>query len=716
MNITDNFLLNEILLRRKNKLILSKESNQVSDNNIQYISTVMKNLEDLGYTLSKEIVDILYTYTISEIQGFYLNLIPIIKRLIGANVVYNPMYPNFPASVMNKEESELYFNAIIHYWSNGVLYPNEQKDGRLPLFDVNKVKIINLGTMNDIQEIVNNLCNSKTSLSQIDKDDIQQIYMNNKFIIPSNIVLKETVAFVSKIYIENHLSNIEQCYKMVSPLINTATDVLRLITVMSEGDISLASNTKYKSFKRKERYLLLKLLDECCNLEEDMYRYKNRWIRIGERLHPNEYSNVFYNVEKSFNNIRNNSKSITTFNSKVEKFIKDNQFEDLSELLKTRPGEFARRLDLLLRKSNNKEVIINNFKSVAQFVATPILWQVKNHFEYRNNLKYRVFFPKGNTAKSYFIENDLVPLDDKYCNMIILICKNALVNNYQKKDFMGNVYISEQLKNYTIPFSQRSASNTLKTITRGSRLPIEYNTNILRAFIWWTNLSNGQIVDVDLSAALFDENWSYVSHISYTNLKDTKLNACHSGDIINGGDVKGQGVAEFIDIDVNKCITNNVRYVVYQVFNFSKINFNLMDNCMFGWMNRKDSKCGEIFEPKTVKQKMNLTSKSVYCVPVIFDLVNQEFIWCDINMTVNTTCNLESTLTNTLATCYNMINVKKPNLYELFKINTFARGIEVDNKEDADIIFDIENNIDISDDSKQIITPFDLDVIVGQYL
>ena len=70
----------------------------------------------------------------------------------------------------------------------------------------------------------------------------------------------------------------------------TATDVLRLITAMSDGDVSLAENTKFRSLKRRERRVLMALLESCGNIEEDMLRYKGRWIRIGERLHPADFS------------------------------------------------------------------------------------------------------------------------------------------------------------------------------------------------------------------------------------------------------------------------------------------------------------------------------------------------------------------------------------------------------------------------------------------
>lgn len=704
--------MNEILLRRKNKVIVERGS-ETNPNN-QYIITIMKNIEALGYTFSKELFGVLQTLSKEELQKFYLELIPMLKKLVGADVVYKPMYPNFPESVMEADYIELFINAIIHYWSGGMLYPNEEKNERLPLFDETKVKVIDLGYKEDLQNIFNNLCQSKTSISQTDKEDIERIFKNMQVKFPDEVPLKENVALIGKLYLENYSL---ATAKDIQKYFKTATDVLRLITAMSDGDISLAANTKFRSFRRKERRMLLELLQGCGSIEEDMLRYKNRWIRIGERLHPSEYSEEqFGKVITAFNKLRNRIK-IETFAGKVTKAIETEDYKSALILLKKRPGELARKLDQLLRKANDKNSVINTFKDVANEVSTPVLLQVKEHFVHRNEkMESRVFFPKGNLARCHCIENTLSDIDEKYCNAVVKICENALIENYKGKDFLGNVYLSDEFKRYIVPFSQRSASKSLKTIVRGSKIPIDNNTKAMRAFIWWTNMdeseSDDERVDVDLSAAIFDENWNYMEHISYTNLLSDRYNACHSGDITNGGSVNGDGVSEFLDIDIESVVKYGARYVVYQVYSYTKQKYSDMPHAMFGWMSREDVKSGEIYEPKTVKQRMDLTSQSIVCIPVIFDCVNREVIWCDMNLSLKG-CrsnyggnNVESNLSGVAATCYSMVNMSKPNLYDLIDLHIKARGLRVENKEDADVIFDVDSGI----------TPFDIEVFMGEYL
>lgn len=712
--------MNELLLRRKSKVIVTKGN--VVEPDERYVVTILKNVEALGYTFSQELYETLLTLEKEDLNKFYLEVVPVLKNLVGADVEYNPMYPNFPESVMERDEVELYINAIIHYWSMGTLLPYEEKKERLPLFDVTKVKVIDLGSEEDVKEIFFNICQSKTSVSKTDREDLEKIFKNMDVEFPDEIPLKENVAFIGKLYLE--CSPFAKA-KDIQKYFKTATDVLRLITAISNGDMSLAENTQYKKFTRKERRIFMELLQGCGKIEEDMLRYKNRWIRIGEIIHPASYNEKkFKKVITAFGKLRNNEK-IETFAGNVSKAFDEKDYEKALELLVTRPGELARKLDLLLRSSENYLLVVNAFKNVAVNVSTPVLLQVREHFAQRcEDIKSRIFFPKGTVAKSYCVANKLPEIEKKYCDAIVRFCENALVYRYMEKDFLGNVYVSEELKRFTVPFSQRSASKAMKTISRGSRIPFADNTNAVRAFIWWTNMdetsfskhswdSDGDgIVDIDLSAAVFNEGWQYMDHISYTRLGSSKYNAYLSGDIVNGGPVSGNGASEFLDIDIDAVVNNGGRYVVFQVYSFNEQNFADIPRVMFGWMGREDVNSGEIYEPTTVEQRMDLAAKSTIAVPVIFDCVNREFIWCDMNVSIDrektryTGNNVETNLVGISAVGYNLTNVKKPNLYDLVQLHIRARGLEVANKEDADVVFDLEDGI----------TPYDLDVFMGQYL
>lgn len=700
---------NEILLRRKHLVCaVPKNSEYVQNSNEKaLVVSALKNVQSLGFTFSQALIETLFHFSKSEFKAFYVELIPELKKLVGADVKYTPMYPNFPEQVAEADEVELFINAIIHYWSFGTLMPEYEVNERMPLIDDNKMAILSIGNHADLMEIFANLVSSKTSLSIQDKEDVTTIIKecaDYGDYLPDEIPLKENVALVGKLIIEEAPV---KSSKYIEKYFKTATDVLRLVTAMSNGDISLAAKTKYRNMKRRERRMIMDLLASCGNITEDLFRYHYEWIRIAEIIHPGEYQAPKYQtVLAAFNTLRNEHKPLM-FGGKVQEAILAKDMKAAAEMLKERPGEFARKLDKLIRDSKNPNYIVNCFKDIANEVSTPVLIQVRQHFIGRMSTEkndVRVFFPKGNLAKAMVIGNELADIDENVCKNIARICRNAIVEQYKEKEFMGNVYVSEELKNYLIPFSQRSASKSTKTFVRGSKIGIDENAEAVRAFIWWTNTngntsrdpwsSNSGRVDIDLSAAIFDEDWNYVEHVSYTQLRSAKYKAYHSGDITNGGSINGDGVAEFLDVDIDAVAKNAGRYIVYQVYNYTCQKFSELPNCRFGWMERQDVNSGEIFEPKTVQMKMDLTAESTVAIPVIFDCVERKFIWCDMNIGINGVHrnyggnNLESNLRGVTATCYGMTHLNKANIYDLIMMNVQARGTLVSDRNEADIIFD----------------------------
>ena len=740
---------NKILLRRKHLVVIEPNNAEYEQSKTEnaLVVSMMKNVQSLGFTFSKELFETLMHCGKDELKNFYTELIPELKALVGADVTYRPMYPNFPEQVAEASDVELFINAIVHYFTLGQLMPEYEKNERLPLIDVNKMTVLSIGNSEDLMKILTNLASSKTSISQQDKEDIITIIKATpdyaKY-LPDTIPLKENVALIGKLIIE------EAPIKSAAPIkkyFKTATDVLRLVTAMSDGDISLAAKTRYRSLKRCERRIILDLLANCGNITEDLYRYQYEWIRVAEILHPFEYKYKKYNgVNKAFNTLRNEKKPLM-FGGQVQAAILKKDMRTAATLLKERPGEFARQLDKVLRDSDNANYILNCFKDVATSISTPVLLQVRQHFIGRmaeQRTPVRVFFPKGNLARAMSIKNELPAIDATICKNVARICRDALIEQYKEKDFLGNVFVDEDFKHYLVPFSQRSASKAVKTIVRGSKVPVKEDASAVRAFIWWTNMddsknddywNNGR-VDIDLSAAIFDENWNYLEHVSYTHLRSAKYKAYHSGDITNGGSVKGNGVAEFLDVDIDS-VGKRGRYVVYQVYNYTSQKFCDLTNCRFGWMEREDVNSGEIFEPTTVAMKMDLTAESTVAIPVIFDCVERKFIWCDLNLAMPCSNrggnNIESNISGVIATCFAMANMNKANLYDLILLNAKARGNIVTNRNEADIIFsndttkptetvievDTEKGIETpvtKEKDVKIVTTFDTDFFMGELL
>lgn len=724
-------MLNEILLRRKDHIYLEKELPAGAEDESARVLTMMKNIEDLGYTFSRALYELLRTAEKELLDAFYLELTALLKARTGADHVWNPMYPNFPQEVMEKSEAELYLNAMVHYWSDGLLYPSIRKRERLPLSDEKKVKVLEPGTRDELMEIFRNLAASNGSLSEQDLQDIRWCFScipEAGQWLPEVIPNKENAAYIGKCCLENGSF---MGTEMLNRYFGTAADVLRLAAALSDGDISLKKKVRFRNFRRQERRILMNLLSEASGLLEEMHHRPEVWKRLGERIHPGEFRAERYaRVRNAFEKIRG-GQPVETFAGRVERALLKKSVSEALAVLRERPGELARRLDVMLRaesagaseenvhwwearirKMEAQQEILKAFETSAPQISTPVLLQVRTHFMYRNHQAFRYYFPKGKLSEARMISNAEAFVEEDICRQVTAICEQALTARFSGLEPMGKVYLSEKLKNYVVPFNQRAASKAARTLVCGSRLCLDEKAEAVRGFIWWTNTEDGGRVDIDLSAAIFDEHWNYLEHVSYTNLRSKYCLACHSGDIVNGGPADGDGVCEFLDVDMSSVVKYGGRYVVYQVYSFTRQPFSELPHAAFGYMERQEVKSGEIFEPCLVRQRMDLISETTVTVPMILDCMTRQMIWCDAGLNLNA-CrrnmggnNLESNLSGVALACYTMVNMHKTNLYDLLRMHIDGRGELWSKKEEADLVFDVEEGI----------TPFDTDVIMAEYL
>jgi len=694
---------NTIYLRRKNKVILpqGKGNSRLRD---AYLGAFLKNIESLGYTLSQPLIERVRTLSVGELTVFYEQLIQDLKTMVGAKVKYNPMYPNFPKQVMEASQLELYINAIMHYLT--LQLPEYQIQERSPLIDDLKLKIIDLGSQDEFELMFSNLLRSQTSISATDKEDITWFVCEYKDavakLIPDQIPMKENIAFLAGLLIKYT----QVAEPVLSGHFKTATDVLRLAVALSGGDVSLAQPSRFRTFSRAERRLLLAMLEKSGTITEDMLRFANVWIRLGEKLHPFEYKARFPKTYTAFDIIRNN-KPFDTFAAKVEKGLVQKQFAQVAALLVSRPGEFARRLDHLLRNVADGQSIVAQFGEVADQVSTTVLLQVMAHFKNRNKGNaLRAFFPKGNVAKVHTIPNTLPFISQKLRYQVLGICEAMLINRFAALKPLGNVYLDEKLQDYLVPFSQRSASKALRTLVRGSSVDLPEGDTI-RFFLWWKEgtvkgAATGR-VDIDLSAVMYDTNWKYREHISYTNLKSSTYRACHSGDITTAPD----GACEFIDLDIPSVVRYGGRYVVMSLNSFSGQQYCNLPECYAGWMMRQHPNSGEIFEPATVQDKVDLSADTRICIPVILDLLARKVIWADLALKKHPVWanNVEGNAKGVALMGQAMTTLAKPTLYDLFLLHATARGTLSDAAE-ADTVFSLEKGI----------TPFDIETIMAEYM
>lgn len=642
----------------------------------QVVITFVHEMDNLGYMVDREVYDHLFDCCPRYISA----ILNIAKESVGANVEHKPMYPNFPEQVMELSEVELYFNAILHYWSRGKILPNtEVAEARSFLDEENRKTRIKLVTEGDIKAFFFTLLASKTSIPESLRVFVElglSEGWHNEF--TEKIPFKETLCLVAKYKVKQG--------EPISNIVETTTDVLRIMAALSDSDIELKKKVRFKSMNRKTRRFIIGALERVININ-DVKKYDRLWIIAFHSLHISEYGGRSAKIAAQFRNERN----VKTYDTIVSEDIKNGNVISAAQNLMLKPSVFARSLDKLLRDSiGNKSFeirVLRYFAEIATKIESKVLLQLLGHFLNRDveGLGDRIVVTAGTKGKTIIVPR-LDPLPNETVKRVLIIIKTALVHHFKLKEdlFKGktSVFIDPEVENILLPLQLASISETKRTISRGSSLqldmiPEDAEKNILRLFVYWV----GQ--DIDLSAFFTNEDFSKTSQVSYTNLKNSF--ARHSGDIVSAPD----GASEFIDIDMDLALEAGHRYIAMVAFVFSGPEFVLHKTCFAGYMLRKEMQSGEIFEPSTVHRKFDITSQLRSTIPCLFDMKERKLIW------------LDSTLPNGGVSCNNvhtnggeimkflqafiLLRKKKVSVSELVKLHMASKeGISLSSTKDED--------------------------------
>jgi len=693
--------LTSIMLKKLHKILINTIDNfetQTNTNDI-YALSFQAEIMQLGFIMSKELFKIVAKLEKESIAFLSSNIVKILKDIVGDDIIYKPFYPNFPQQVIDSSYVELFLNSMFHYWSAGEYIPDYEVLPREYHFENKKFKELGLGTLHDSSILFNRLVTSKDSLSEYDKQVL--IFFLNEFpnLVVSEASYKETMCIIAGEKLKHGQD--------ISGFIRTATDILRVITFLSDGDISLASNTKYKSFPNKQRKLFTNLIRKVASID-DLMRHKNKWKRVFHSLHIGSYGKDLFDLAKK---LRDNKAKVVTFAGKIEKALKDKDIKSAIDFLVKRPGDFARKLDELLRHGKDETEIIEKFESIIDKVSTRVLLQLLGHFQIRNkDRESMIVFPKGSVQKAQYIEKNIPALKADTWKSIMSILKASLIKRFATHKQLGKTWINPSLKYILLPSQQRSASDGMFSLGRGSKLELS-DKNIFRFFVYWKD-GIGETIDLDLSASFFDENFNHLESCSYYHLKNNSTNesdsyyAVHSGDFISAPN----GACEFIDIDIDKTLKymDNARYIMTNVWSYSGQAFSECEKCYVGWMGLDHPAKNRIYDPSLVEQKLNISSSAKNHIGVLIDLVDKKLIWCDLasgsqlaNRRYDNSSNNKASLQHILKAITNHDN--KVNLYDLLMLHVQARSGELVDKKDADSIFDMDLAFDVNTINSELI-------------
>lgn len=475
--------------------------------------------------------------------------------------------------------------------------------------------------------------------------------------LPADIPLRESKALALA-----PLLDVPGGRALLGQYADTATDVLRILAVRSGGDPDLLELPRLRGLSRPARRELLTLLDgfDLRRLAEDMARHPHAWKRVGEILHPFEGAHRHARVALAFAVLRGtrigdgalgetllaeaarhedvrmegDRLRIVTWHGRVEEALGRWDTTAAAGLLRERPGELLRRLDLLLARSGSVTLPDAVGEALAQALprtAPGPLLGAYGQLKIRTVPGHRrVFFPRGRVTKAYAVEDHRPPLPSRVAGRAGELIEAEAVRRLAARE--GEPYevavLDASLADLPVPFAERASAASLVAVPRGSSLPMPADSETVRLFLHWLQ-PKGVRVDLDLSVALYDDLWRFVGLCDYTHLTYAGGAARHSGDLTSAP--APHGATEYLDLDLPRLADAGVRFVVPAVLSYNDVPFDELPDAFAGFM-AVEGRGRAVYDPRTIRQRFDLAGDAALRVPMIVDLRTRRAWWADVTL------------------------------------------------------------------------------------
>ncbi|WP_344339184.1 hypothetical protein [Kitasatospora putterlickiae] len=391
-------------------------------------------------------------------------------------------------------------------------------------------------------------------------------------------------------------------------LLDTVTDVLRLACALSDGDVTLARPTRFRTFPRPVRRALLAGLDAVVAAAPaklaDFGAHREPFKRLGERLHPHEHPRWPHAAEVFA--VARGERAAPSLDGRVEEALGAGDVTAAVRLLSAAPGRLFRALDRLLRAcatEEQREAVLAAAEATAGRVSGRVLLSVREHLQNRRTEgagERRIFVNRAGRGR---VTADTRPPLPPAARGRLIAALDAEVS--RRLPDPGHLLIDPAVLDVALPLSGNATSAGLGVLPRGSLSPVD--GELLRFFVYWRQ--RGRRTDLDLSALMLDESYETVSWLSYTSL--TEIGGEHSGDVTEAP----EGASEFINLRLDEV---RGAFIVPQVDVYSGEGFEQVEESFFGFMLRDGEQAGRPFEPRTVRLKSDLRGPGRVALPLAF--------------------------------------------------------------------------------------------------
>ncbi|MEC3978071.1 TerD family protein [Amycolatopsis sp. H20-H5] len=390
-----------------------------------------------------------------------------------------------------------------------------------------------------------------------------------------------------------------------APLADTVTDVLRLACALSGGDLTLQTVTRFQTFKRPVRRVLMAALEQVVAANPaklgDVARYARPWQRLGERLHPHEYP-ALPHAQDVFA-VARGEKTVRSLAGRVEIAFAAGEFGHAVELLAKAPGTLMRSLDRVVRSCPPGELdrVLDTVSTVSGDVSGRVLCSVREHLLNRATPDTaRVFV--NSEKRAWAASDERPPLAPSAIEQLGAVLDAELARRLPAFD---DLVIDPGVLDLAVPLSGKADASGFGVMPRGSLARV--HGSALRFFTYWKQAQRR--TDFDLSVLLLDDEFKDAGQLSWTSLKG--FGGVHSGDITEAP----EGATEFIDLDLNRV---TARYLVPQVNVYDGEGFDHVEESLFGFMTRDGEQRGAPFDPRTVHLRSEMRGSGRVALPLAF--------------------------------------------------------------------------------------------------
>jgi hypothetical protein len=394
---------------------------------------------------------------------------------------------------------------------------------------------------------------------------------------------------------------------------DTVTDVLRLAAAVSDGDLTLQTRTRFRSFTRAERRVLMLALDAVVRHSTaklaDVAQYREEWKRLGERLHPHEYPQ-FASAQRVFA-VARGAERFPSLVARAEGYFRTGERVRAARVLGTAPGLYLRSLDRLLRGAEPSEVaaVLSAAEQAAQSASCRVLLSVREHFQNRGEEDKaglpRIFATRS--GRAWVTPENRAGIGPGAKGELLAMLDAAITERLPE---CGRVIVDPAVLGVALPLSGKPAAPGIGVMPRGSVSDVvPGEQDVLSFFVYWREKSRR--TDYDLSALMTDREFTRSDFVSWQAYRSADAAVTYSGDITSAPD----GATEFISCDLRRM---SMPVIIPQVNIYGGEPFDEAAEAFFGYMLRGSAQRGAPFEAATVRMKSDLRGSGRVTLPLAF--------------------------------------------------------------------------------------------------